>query len=228
MRLILIFLRICLIGRQDMFIRLGLSVLTVFFLSACSAGQTIQHSNTQKNLFGRVVAKELNKTNRKFVLIQKTNNKEHTFLGNQIGNNWILKHTKKDFRIEKKGNKVFMIINKRKETLSIDQFGIISPLEHLKLVGANGTIIRNISNNRISNKISQLSVVLNEQKLVKILRERLNAPNAKDISPYLSGKVKVTYELFYTPKTNNLIRFSTTITSLGNHKESCTLTYLFQ
>lgn len=210
-----------------MFIRLGLSLLIVFFLSACTTGKTIQH-NTQKVLFNRVVGKEFKNINQKFTLIQKTDSSTNIFSGTQLGNNnWILKHKTKPFQIEKKGNKVFMIINKRKETLSTNQFGIISPLEHLKLIGANGKIIRTLSSSKISDKISRISVVLNEKKLVTILRERLNAQNAKDLSPYLSGKVKVTYDLFYTAKTNKLLRFSTKITSFRNHNDSCTLTYLF-
>lgn len=215
-----------LLGEANMLLRLRIICVFLLFLSACSTGQTIQQKNMNKIQLKHVVSKELKKTNLQFILIQKTNNKENTFLGTQIGNNWILKHKTKAIQLEKKGQKVIMIVNKKQETLSIEQFGIISPLDHLKLVGTSGNIIRNISSNQINNKLNHITVVIDEKKLAHILLERLNISNTKDVSPYLSGKVKVTYDLYYTPRTNTLIRFSTNIISLGNHKDRCTLSYL--
>ena len=210
-----------------MFNRLSLSLVLLLFLGACSPGHSSQ-LNTTKIQLQHVVTKELQKTNRKFILFQKMKDKENVFLGKQHGENWVLRHKTKPFQIEKKGNKVVMNNNKNKEILSADQFGIISPLEHLSLLRDRENLIKKLPRTKINKKtVDHITLTVNEKTLARILKDRLTVSRSTDISPYLSGKVQVTYDLYYLPKTDELVKFETKISAKGDKEESCDLTYLF-
>lgn len=213
-----------------MFNRLSLTLIFLLIIGAFPWGEArkIQQSTFTKVQFHQLVTKELQKRDCKFVLIQKANHKQNIFAGQQNGMDWILQHKSKPFRIEKRGNNVFTSINKNKETLSTDQFGIISPLEHLELVRASGDTIYRLPITTLNKKeVNHVTVTINEQKLAHILKNRFKMSHAPDLSTYLSGKVQVTYDLYYSLETRELLKFSTKIRSSGDPKERCNLIYLF-
>ncbi|MCS1351030.1 hypothetical protein [Mechercharimyces sp. CAU 1602] len=144
--------------------------------------------------------------------------------GKQSGDDWELHDKRKKLEIKKKGDQIELASNGKKETLAPEQFGLISPDDHLELLtSAMGNVIQLPQKKWGGELFSSVRVDLDPKTVENKLMERLGSGFQDPAAAKRASELtEVVYELWYDRKTGALIQLRIQI---GEQSED--MVYLF-
>lgn len=177
--------------------------------AAPQAVKAEQESLKQLAIFREMIKHKMKESPYVFTIQIQEKKKVSRFQGEQRQEDWILKDEKgQKVLMEKKGTQVFIYHMSKKETMTPDQAGNVSPKDHLQLVYDLADQIRELPPTTIAGrKAEQLEVTLDQSKLAKKLKNRFLSPEAAAWMPAYSDKIQVVYRFAHDPETEKLLQF---------------------
>lgn len=181
----------------------------LFFLSSCNLNATVENpkeeqvkeEHSEAQLMKKMKTwtdSQLAKDKFSFTLEVGAEQK-NIYKGQQIGEDWYLEG-ENQIRIKKKGDKIHLSSKGKKETLTTDQFGLLSPRDHLLLIRGEGNIEKITMNQK-----KVLQVELSNQVLTEKLQQRLGDHFANSyIAERVAEQNRILYELEYWPQNKQL------------------------
>ncbi|MGI6127056.1 MAG: hypothetical protein ACOYEF_08830 [Planifilum sp.] len=195
--------------------------LFLIFLFGCSAGteqpSTASGSDRQAELrerLDRVVDQQLAREHFSFSIILEDHSK-YRFVGEQRGADWTLKSegAGEPIQVQKKGDEIELTQRKNKETLSEQQFGLISPRDHLILLQEAAGRVNPLSAG--DPEVEGMEVVLDRERIGQIVEEQMGFQKAaRDIAEQASRKIRVRYLLWYRAEDRELTRMEIHLDSI--------------
>ena len=140
---------------------------------------------------------------------------EYRFVGEQRGADWTLKSegAGEPIQVQKKGDEIELTQRKNKETLSEQQFGLISPRDHLILLQEAAGRMNPLSAG--DPEVEGMEVVLDRERIGQIVEEQMGSQKAaRDIAEQASRKIRVRYLLWYRAEDRELTRMEIHLDSI--------------
>ncbi|TCS93940.1 hypothetical protein [Hazenella coriacea] len=208
-----------------------LILLSLCVLVGCSS-IPVESSQVSKNFRGedplylddleQVLTKKSNQSSYGYTVKMKLQNQETIWQGNQTNEDWTLTSSKPTpVTVSKKGKQVSFQLNGKTENLTVEQTGVISPLDHFRLVQEIKKEVKLISTEvKQGNTWVQLKVSIDEGLLAQKIKKRLlKSSNDYPFIPEISDQIKVSYQVTYIQETKELAELSMQIESKTDHKE---------
>lgn len=181
----------------------------LFFMTACNLNATVESPKVDKAKKDHSEAQLLKKMKTwtdqqlakdKFSFTLEVGaEQKNIYKGQQTGEDWSLEG-ENQIRIIKKGDKIHLSSKGKKETLTADQFGLLSPRDHLLLIGGEGNIEKITMNQK-----EALQIELSNQAVSEKLQQRLGDHFANShIAERVAEQNRILYELEYWPQNKQL------------------------